>query len=83
MTRAQLTPEQVAAWPSCTVADCSNKACLGLSETLCFPHLFKLPMDDEGNAIFPDEETEAKYHRMLEQAWHMETIAKRISGMKQ
>lgn len=60
MPRAELPSDIAALWPNCTVPDCANKACLGLSETLCTPHYFKLPMDQEGNAIYPDRATRRK-----------------------
>lgn len=44
-------------WPNCSVADCGNKACIWLSYTLCFPHIFGLQMDEHGIAIFPDKAT--------------------------
>jgi hypothetical protein len=44
-------------WPNCSVADCCNKICLGVSDSLCTPHYFNLPMDSEGNAVYPDEAT--------------------------
>lgn len=40
-------------WPNCQVADCGNKACLGLSDTLCYPHATGKRMDRDGNAIPP------------------------------
>lgn len=55
MSRPELSPEIDAMWPNCTVPDCGNKTCAGLSETLCTPHLFGLRMDDEGNAIYPSD----------------------------
>lgn len=55
-------------WPNCTVADCSNKACLGLSNEVCFPHYFRLPMDSRGNAIYPDEETKNRLQGILHEA---------------
>ena len=68
MARYELTPEEDAMWPNCTVPDCGNKACLGLSNEECFPHYLGLRMDDEGNAIFPDEMTERVCKRILENA---------------
>ena len=58
----------MSSWPNCIVADCSNKACLGLSEKLCFPHYFKLRMDEKGNAIFPNEETRIRLQGILQAA---------------
>jgi hypothetical protein len=55
-------------WPTCTVADCANKACLGLSNTLCFPHYFRLPMDAQGHAVFPNEETRIRLQGILQAA---------------
>jgi hypothetical protein len=57
-----------AMWPNCTVPDCSNKIAFGLSETHCFPHHFKLPMDQDGRAVYPDKETEATYQRFYRTA---------------
>jgi len=63
--RSPLPPEWDSIWPNCTIPDCQNKACVGLTDYLCFPHYFKLPMDSEGNAIFPDEVTRKECHKLL------------------
>lgn len=66
--RAELTPEEDAIWPNCQVPDCQNKACLGLSNEECFPHFFGLPMDKNGDTIYPDEMTKRLCLRLLDQA---------------
>ena len=66
--RSPLPPEWDAIWPNCTIPDCCNKACVGLSDYVCFPHYFKLPMNSEGNAVFPNEAIKEEYHRILHEA---------------
>jgi hypothetical protein len=68
----KLARERFEKWPNCSIPDCSNKACLGLSDTKCFPHYFHLRMDDEGNAIFPDEQTKRVCHSLLRAALKQE-----------
>lgn len=63
MSRAGIPDWLDASWPNCTVPDCGNKIAFGLSETLCFPHFFKLPMDQDGKAVYRDKETEPACQR--------------------
>lgn len=64
----EFDPATFGFWPACTVADCCNLVCLGLSDTLCFPHYFELPMDREGAPVFPSRERREECYRLLEQA---------------
>lgn len=56
------------AWANCAVADCCWKVCLGLSDTQCFAHHFKLRMNDEGLPIFPNAAIKKECYRLLDAA---------------
>jgi hypothetical protein len=64
--------EITTAWPNCTVVDCCWKVCLGLNDTLCFPHYFNLPMKIENGEVvpvFPDEATKEECYGWWKSPW--------------